>query len=142
MAISANEFRDTVRDRLLGLLWRQWSAIGVAGYSEVPETRVVDPEPLLLLTLTVGRHDARLYDAVLEWLDLNADYLNVQRLQNLAPSFGPHAQAGLGAIAERLGAQVRGRAQVAQAGGSFRLGCRGGAFLPARWTSDADTRQS
>lgn len=103
MAICANEFKDTVRDRLLGLLWRQWSAIGVAGYSEAPETRVVDPEPLLLLTLTVGRHDARLYDAVLEWLDLNADYLNVQRLQNLAPSFGPHAQAGLGAIAERLG---------------------------------------
>lgn len=103
MAISANEFRDTVRGRLLDLLWRQWSAIGVAGYSEVPETRVVDPEPLLLLTLTVGRHDARLYDAVLEWLDLNADYLNAQRLQNLAPSFGPHARAGLGAIAERLG---------------------------------------
>lgn len=103
MAISATEFRDSVRDRLLGLLWRQWSAIGVAGYSESIETRVVDPEALLLLTLTVGRYDARLYDAVLEWLDLNADYLNVQRLQNLAPSFGPHARAGLGAIAERLG---------------------------------------
>jgi hypothetical protein len=103
MAISATEFSDEVRDRLLGLLWRQWSAIGVAGYSEVPETRVVDPEPLLLLTLTVGRRDARLYDAVLEWLDLNADYLNAQRLQNLAPSFGPHARAGLGAIAEGLG---------------------------------------
>ncbi|MBK6732889.1 MAG: hypothetical protein IPG61_02135 [bacterium] len=103
MAISATEFRDTVRDRLLGLLWRQWSAIGVAGYSESVETRIVDPEALLLLTLTVGRYDARLYDAVLEWLDLNADYLNVQRLQNLAPSFGPHARAGLGAIAERLG---------------------------------------
>lgn len=103
MAISATEFRDTVRDRLLGLLWRQWSAIGVAGYSESAESRVVDPEALLLLTLTVGRYDARIYDAVLEWLDINADYLNVQRLQNLAPHFGPHARAGLGAIAERLG---------------------------------------
>lgn len=102
MATSATGFRDDVRDRLLALLWRQWSAIGVAGYSEVPETRVVDPEALLLLTLTVGRHDARLYDAVLEWLDLNGDYLNAQRLQNLVPSFGPHARAGLGAIAERL----------------------------------------
>lgn len=64
---------------------------------------MVDPEALLLLTLTVGRYDARLYDAVLDWLDLNADYLNVQRLQNLAPRVGPHAQAGLGAIAEILG---------------------------------------
>jgi hypothetical protein len=102
MATSATGFRDDVRDRLLALLWRQWSAIGVAGYSEVPETCVVDPEALLLLTLTVGRHDARLYDAVLEWLDLNGDHLNAQRLQNLVPSFGPHARAGLGAIAERL----------------------------------------
>lgn len=103
MAISATGFRDTVRDRLLDLLWRQWCAIGVSGYSAATETRVVDPEPLLLLTLTVGRHDARLYDAVLEWLDLNSDSLNAQRLQNLAPSFGPHARAGLGAIAENLG---------------------------------------
>lgn len=103
MPTSATAFRDTVRDRLLALLWRQWSAIGVSGYSEAPEARVVDPEALLLLTLTVARHDARLYDAVLEWLDLNGDYLNAQRLQNLAPSFGPHARAGLGAIAERLG---------------------------------------
>lgn len=103
MATSATGFRDAVLDRLLGLLWRQWSAIGVIGYSESPEMRVVDPEALLLLTLTVARHDARLYDAVLEWLDLNADLLNAQRLQNLAPSFGPHARAGLGAIAGNLG---------------------------------------
>ncbi len=102
MATSATAFRDEVLDRLLALLWRQWSAIGVAGYAETPESHVVDPEALLLLTLTVARHDARLYDAVLEWLDLNGDYLNAQRLQNLAPSFGPHARAGLGAVAERL----------------------------------------
>jgi hypothetical protein len=102
MATSAISFRDEVLDRLLALLWRQWSAIGVAGYAETPETQVVDPEALLLLTLTVARHDARLYDAVLEWLDLNGDFLNAQRLQNLAPSFGPHARAGLGAIADRL----------------------------------------
>lgn len=102
MATSATAFRDQVLDRLLTLLWRQWSAIGVAGYVEAPETRVVDPEALLLLTLTVARHDARLYDAVQEWLDFNGDYLNAQRLQNLAPCFGPHARSGLGAIAERL----------------------------------------
>lgn len=103
MDISPIAFRDTVRERLLDLLWRQWSAIGVAGNVATAETMVVDPEALLLLTLTVGRYDARLYDAVLEWLDLNADYLNAQRLLDLAPHFGPHAQAGLAAIAERLG---------------------------------------
>lgn len=102
MVTSATGFRDDVLERLLALLWRQWSAIGVAGYSEAPQTRVVDPEALLLLTLSVGRHDARLYDAVLEWLDINGDHLNAQRLQALAPLFGPHARAGLGAAAEKL----------------------------------------
>jgi hypothetical protein len=103
MSISSIAFRNTVRDRLLSLLWRQWTALGVSGYGAAEESNVVDPEALLLLTLTVGRYDARLYDAVLDWLDLNADDLNVQRLQNLAPHAGPHAQAGLGAIAEILG---------------------------------------
>jgi hypothetical protein len=103
MSISSIEFRATVRDRLLSLLWRQWTALGVSGTGAAEETNVVDPEALLLLTLTVGRYDARLFDAVLDWLDLNADYLNVQRLQNLAPHAGPHAQAALGAIAEILG---------------------------------------
>jgi hypothetical protein len=103
MSISSVAFRDTVRDRLLSLLWRQWTALGVPGTNAAEESNVVDPEALLLLTLTVGRYDARLYDAVLDWLDLNADYLNVQRLQNLSARAGPHAQAGLGAIAEILG---------------------------------------
>lgn len=103
MSISSIEFRNTVHDRLLSLLWRQWTALGVSGTSATEESNVVDPEALLLLTLTVGRYDARLYDAVLDWLDLNADFLNVPRLQKLAPHAGPHAQAGLGAIAEILG---------------------------------------
>ncbi len=62
MSTSLTGFREDVLERLLALLWRQWSAIGVPGYSGSSESRVVDPEPLLLLTLTVGRYDIRLFD--------------------------------------------------------------------------------
>ena len=62
------EFRGYILDRLLDLLWRQWSALGVPGRTTIEERRVVDPESLLLISLTVGRYDARLFDEILDWL--------------------------------------------------------------------------
>jgi hypothetical protein len=103
MQTSSTEFRVAVRDSILDLLWRQWTAIGITGYSNADESRVVDPEALLLLTLTVARHDARLFDAALDWLDANASFVNVQRLQNLAPKAPAPTRAALGAIAAMLG---------------------------------------
>lgn len=103
MNISLTEFKDTVLNRLLDLLWRQWTAIGVPGYSSYEESNVVDPEPLLMLTLTVARYDARLFDEVMDWLDVNGEFLNVQRLQNLAKDYDYQAKAQLSAAAQILG---------------------------------------
>jgi hypothetical protein len=95
-------FRDAVHERILALVWRQWSAIGVPGYSDAEETGVVDPEALLLLTMTVGRWDMRLFDEALRWLRANGVLLNVQRLKNLARGSGDTAKATLAAVAELL----------------------------------------
>ena len=100
---SLTKFKSTVLDHLLGLLWRQWSSLGGPGYSQAEETKVVDPEALLLLTLTVARHDPRLFDEVLDWLDVNGAFLNVQRLQNLMKQYDFQAKAQLSATAEWLG---------------------------------------
>jgi hypothetical protein len=100
---SLSEFKSTVLEHLLGLLWRQWSALGVAGYTQSEENKVVDPEALLLLTLTVARHDARLFDEVLDWLDINGAFLNVQRLHNLLKQYDFQAKAELSAVADWLG---------------------------------------
>lgn len=103
MNTSLNEFKETVLEQSLALLWRQWSAIGVSGYSGSEESKVVDPEALLLLTLTVARYDVRLFDEVLDWLVVNGDFLNVQRLQSLVKQFDFQAKAELSAVAELLG---------------------------------------
>jgi hypothetical protein len=100
---SLTKFKSTVLDHLLDILWRQWSALGVSGYSQAEENKVVDPEALLLLTLTVARYDARLFDEVLDWLDVNGAFLNVQRLQNLMKQYDFQAGAQLSAVAEWLG---------------------------------------
>ncbi len=100
---SLSNFKSTVLNNLLSLIWRQWSVIGVAGYSQSEESKVVDPEALLLLTLTVARYDSRLFDEVLDWLDINGAFLNVQRLQNLIKQYDFQAKAQISAVAERLG---------------------------------------
>ncbi|MBN2429004.1 MAG: hypothetical protein JXK94_11765 [Deltaproteobacteria bacterium] len=103
MGTLLTEFKEKILEKLLDLLWRQWSAIGVSGYSKVEESRVIDPEALLLLTLTVARYDARLFDEVLDWLGVNGDFINVQRLQNLIKQADFQAKAELSAVAEILG---------------------------------------
>lgn len=103
MNISLVEFRALVLDRLLALLWRQWSALGVPGHGPVEERRVIDPEPLLLLSLTVARYDPRLFDEILDWLVVNGAFLNVQRLKTLETRFDFRCKAQLSAVSDLLG---------------------------------------
>ncbi|MDD2601074.1 MAG: hypothetical protein PHO37_17930 [Kiritimatiellae bacterium] len=77
------DFRSEFRDRILDLLWRQWSAFGVAGHGTQWYGSPIDPEALLLLTCTVGRYDARLFDGMVEWMELNGQLINVQRLKRI-----------------------------------------------------------
>lgn len=103
MSGSLTEFRATVLEQLLELVWRQWSILGTAGSSQSQESNVVDPEALLLLSLTVARHDIRLFDELLAWLDVNGAFLNVQRLQNLLTQYDFQSGAELGTVADWLG---------------------------------------
>ena len=80
---SLKEFKGEYQSRLLDLLWRQWSAFGVAGQTSPEHQRILDPEGLLLLTCTVGRHDPRLFDEMLDWLQANGWLINVMRLKRI-----------------------------------------------------------
>jgi hypothetical protein len=103
MPASSSAFRDRVRERILDLVWRQWVAIGVPGYVRNEETQVVDLEALLVLTMTVGRHEMRLFDEVVAWLRTNGDLINVQRLRALLKRSSRETVAAVGAIAQILG---------------------------------------
>ncbi len=83
MKTSLTEYRKAFRDQVLDLLWRQWTALGVAGYGQQWQGAPIDPEALLLLTCTVGRYDARLFDGMVEWLGIDGQYINVQRLKRI-----------------------------------------------------------
>ena len=80
---SLKEFKGEYQSRLLDFLWRQWSALGVAGQTTAEDQRILDPEGLLLLTCTVGRYDPRLFDEMLDWLQANGWLINVMRLKRI-----------------------------------------------------------
>ena len=77
------DFRQELLGRLLDTVWRQWTTAGVSGRGEPWTGSVIDPEALLLFSCTIGRYDARLFDAVQEWLRANGQFINVQRLKRI-----------------------------------------------------------
>ncbi|CAN5697794.1 hypothetical protein BH11VER1_BH11VER1_42460 [soil metagenome] len=80
-------FRTLCLEALLDLLWRQWCSLGVAGHSTPASTdRLIDPEALLLVTTSIGRHEPRLFDEALDWLARYGSFMNIQRLKNLQRS--------------------------------------------------------
>ena len=80
--MSPEAWSRRLRHTLLEHLWGQWSALGVAGYGAA-DGRIIDPEALLLCSLDQARHDARLFDAILDWCRVNGSLLAIPRLKAL-----------------------------------------------------------
>jgi len=78
---SLKTFKGEYQTLLLDFLWRQWSTLGVAGQAQRGDDRIIDLEALLLLTCTIGRYDARLFDEMLDWLQTNGWLINVMTLK-------------------------------------------------------------
>lgn len=76
-------FKTQYEDLLLNFLWRQWSALGVAGHARGEDPWVIDPEALLLMTCTLGRRDPRLFDEMVDWLQENGRLVNILRLKRI-----------------------------------------------------------
>lgn len=107
MSMQLAQFRDHYLEVLLAFLWREWTALGVAGQDRRPPGHVIDPEALLLFTCSIGRYDPRLFDEVMDWLLLNGRFLNVQRLRNILLKEGYEGGPVLAAVADWLGQRTR-----------------------------------
>jgi len=81
-----NAFNEDLQKRVLDLIWRQWTALGIHGYGASWEGSPVDPDALLLFSCTVARQDARLFDAMVEWMEHNGRYLAVTRVRRMLGS--------------------------------------------------------
>lgn len=80
--MSLTSSRDSLGHAILGLLWAQWTELGVAGTKGTARS-LIDPEALLVAMTVFGRYDVRLFDAVLDWLASNSAVLDVTRLRRV-----------------------------------------------------------
>ena len=96
----AREFKDNLIDAILTLLWRHWVLLGIPGQvSANEEGMVLDPEALLLFSSEFARYDERLYDLILDWLEVNSSLINIQRLKALHAKSECKNTASLGYMA-------------------------------------------
>jgi len=102
MSDSLDRFRQELREAVLTFVWQQWSCIGVMASGGAERARVIDPEPLLLLTLEVARQDPRMFDEVVDWLIVNGKWINVGRLSALFDEDQICSRQVLGAVAAIL----------------------------------------
>lgn len=76
-------FREFYLENILDFLWRQWSAIGVAGSSRTEDIWTIDPEALIIFSLQKARYEPRLFDEILDWLVVNGKWIDIQRLRGI-----------------------------------------------------------
>ncbi|OPL19156.1 MAG: hypothetical protein AVO35_11940 [Candidatus Aegiribacteria sp. MLS_C] len=81
--MSLKDCRLRLLNRMLDLVWSQWTTLGISGNARPVEKWVLDPEALVLFTCTVGRYEPRIFDSMLEWLSFNQRLLNIQRLKTI-----------------------------------------------------------
>ena len=98
-------FRNEFTEGMLNFVWRQWCRMGVAGSAGQKDSRVIDPESVLVFTTEVARHDARMFDEVMGWLLKNGRWINTQRLSTLSHQDKVGDKAVLGAIASWMAEQ-------------------------------------
>lgn len=107
MTTSFQHSLSQLNQRMVDLLWHQWSSIGVAGYVRPDDQRIIDPEALILATTRYGRYDSRLMDESMDWLMKFGNRISVQRLQGLHKNWPGVANVRvLAAIAELLSGNV------------------------------------
>lgn len=110
---SLHSYSSQLTEQLLSFLWRQWSSIGVGGHSSASDHWVIDPEALLLFSTTIARHDPRLFDEILDWLQLNGSRINLQRLTRMHQNYSsyPSPTFGDGNILAAIGSTLSQQSQ-------------------------------
>lgn len=105
--MSQISFREFYLENILTFLWRQWSALGVAGGARAEENWVIDPEALLIFSLQIARYEPRLFDEILDWLVINGKWIDIHRLRGITKAKDEKTQRLLSAVAYFLSQEAK-----------------------------------
>ena len=96
--MSRSGFKQFYLNQILDFLWRQWSALGVAGGGRSEDMWLIDPEPTLIFSIAMARYEPRLFDEILDWLVINGRWIDGQRIRTLAKSENEETKRLLSAV--------------------------------------------
>jgi len=102
MEISVENFHSNLLERVLEILWSQWSTVGTYTSVSSPGAAVVDPEALVCATMWFGRYSPRLFDEAMDWLKTNDALISLDRLKSIARLFSSDTRAVLGAVLDYM----------------------------------------
>jgi hypothetical protein len=74
---------DRVREAASTVAWRQWATLGSMAETEAAVRSMIDPEALVLITLSLSSHEKRFWDVLTGWSSVGVRLLSVQRMKNL-----------------------------------------------------------
>ncbi len=74
-------------DTLLDTLWIQWGSLGSFVGTNRRSTSLVDPDALLLMSLTLRQYEKRLGDVLASWAGNGSKLFSIQRVKNLIKGF-------------------------------------------------------
>lgn len=98
--MSQKNFKKIYLENVLDFLWRQWSLLGIAGGSYQEDiTWSIDPEALLVFSLEMARYEPRLFDEILDWMVVNAKWIDIQRLRAIISKKDEKTKQLLSAVA-------------------------------------------
>ena len=102
MEISPENYHSHLLERVLDLLWSQWTALGTYTSSPPYTSAVIDPEALVCTTAWFSRYSPRLLDEAMDWLCANDSLVSIDRLKSIAGLLSSETRAVIGAILDYL----------------------------------------
>jgi hypothetical protein len=96
------DFYTDIREMALNLLWSQWATVGAPAAIQKFEGYTVDPEALIMATMSFGRYDARVFDEAVCWMAKNSSLINANRLKTMSEKFRDKTNLVMGATLDYL----------------------------------------
>jgi hypothetical protein len=76
-----------LEETVIEAIWIQWRALGSFIDTDRLARTMVDPEALLLISLTLHHHERRLWDVLASWAKNGSKLLSLQRAKNLVDRY-------------------------------------------------------
>jgi hypothetical protein len=94
-----------LEESVIEAIWIQWRSLGAFIETDRLARTVVDPEALLLVSLTLRHHERRLWDVLASWAQNGSQLFSLQRVKNLLDRYPELTRDRLAEFAHRARAE-------------------------------------